>query len=247
MNQYDKIAEIYFKKRQEKNKFDWNKHIEHPAMLDILGNVKQKIILDMGCGFGDMAKELLNHGAKKYIGFDLSKELIKFANKQNISDATFYVGDMSKKLNHENSSFDIVLSSLAIHYIDNLKFLFKEVNRVLKNGGIFVFSTQHPIYNIISTSKTRMAGVDKSENEYKIYGNYFDETLRDYNMGKTLGFVKLHPYTSETIIKTILNTGFEIIDYKDAKPIPKSKKYNSQDYKLTTTLPSFILFKLKKK
>jgi hypothetical protein len=49
------------------------------------------------------------------------------------------------------------------------------------------------------------------------------------------------------LIKSGLNNGFELIDYVDAKPIPISKKYNSEKYKLNTTLPSFILFKWKKK
>ena len=48
-------------------------------------------------------------------------------------------------------------------------------------------------------------------------------------------------------LKLGLNNGFELMDYVDAKPIPSSKKYDLEKYKLTTTLPTFILFKWKKK
>jgi ubiquinone/menaquinone biosynthesis C-methylase UbiE len=139
MADYDKFAQGYRNKRKDKNKFDYNRDIEVPALIKIIGDVKGKTILDMGCGFGDHAKQLSKQKFKKLIGFDISKELVKFANEQKIPNSEFYVGDMGKKLIHKNYSFDVVFAGLSIHYVKNQNKLFKEVNRVLKKRGIFCF------------------------------------------------------------------------------------------------------------
>jgi ubiquinone/menaquinone biosynthesis C-methylase UbiE len=247
MADYDKLAQHYLERRKDKSRFDYNRDIEVPALIKIIGDVKNKIILDMGCGFGDHAEKISKQKFKKLIGFDISKELVKFANEQEITNSTFYVGDMSKKLKHENSTFDVVYSSLAIHYIKNINKLFKEVNRVLKKNGIFCFSTGHPIFNLVNQNDEHIIGFKKqSIGQRIIYGNYFDESPKLNDLG-SLGKVKLCNFTYETLIKAGIANGFELIDYKDAKPTKISKKYDSEKYKLTNTLPTFILFKFKKK
>lgn len=247
MAEYDKIAKIYFEKRQNTKNFDYNKHIEIPAMLKMVGQVRNKVILDMGCGFGDHADYLIKKGAKKVTGFDLSKKLIDIATNRKINNTEFYVGDMSKRLKHKDNSFDIVISSLAVHYIKDLKKLFNEIKRVLKRNGCFIFSTQHPIFNTINTSEKKLVGIEKIGGKEKILGNYFDESLRKYNMGSDIGFLHLHPYTTETIIKAILSNDLVLIDYVDAKPVKISKKIDLKKYIKTSTLPTFVVYKVKKK
>lgn len=246
MAQYDKIAKYYLERRADKSRFDYNRDIEVPAMIKIIGNVKNKVILDMGCGFGDHSKKLSQKGAKKIIGFDLSKKLVKFANEQNIPNCEFEIGNMNKKLKYKSNSFDIVFSSLAFHYIKNLNKLFSEISRVLKNKGLFIFSTGHPISDLINQSKLHMIGIKKIKGKLIIQGNYFDELPKETDLG-SLGKMKIYSYTFETFIKTGLNNGFELIDYADAKPVSSSKEYDSEKYRLTTTLPTFILFKFRKK
>ena len=247
MVNYDRFAKFYFERRKDKTRLDYNRDIEVPALIKLIGNVKNKVILDIGCGFGDHAKKLSKQNYLKLIGFDTSKELIKLAKQQQIPRSFFYVGDMNKRLKHENSSFDIVYAGLVIHYTRNPAKLFKEVNRVLKKGGIFCFSTGHPIFDLINQTDEHIIGVKKQSNGKRIiFGNYFDESLKKNNLGG-LGKMKVYNFTFETLIKSVLNNGFELIDYKDAKPTPISKKYDPEKYRVTTTLPTFILFKFRKK
>lgn len=246
MTDFDQKAKLYLIRRKDTSRFDYNRDIEVPALVDMLGTVHNKTILDMGCGFGDHAKKLSKQKFKKLVGFDISKELVLLATAQNIPNSTFYIGDMNRKLKHNDSTFDIVYSSLAIHYIKNLKKLFSEVHRVLKKEGVFCFSTGHPIFNLINQTDMRTIGVRKIKGKREIFGNYFDESLKDNNLG-SLGKIKLYNYTFETLLKTALSLGFELIDYKDAKPLKSSQKYNADKYRLTSTLPTFILFKFKKK
>ncbi len=246
MKTYDDLAKFYYKRRQDKKRFDFNRDIEVPAMIKMMGPVKDKTILDIGCGFGDHAKILSKKKPKKIIGFDISRELIKIAKNLNIKNAEFYVGDMNKKLKFEDSTFDVVFISLSIHYAKNIDKLFKEIKRVLKKGGTFVFSTGHPIFNLINQTENHLIGTKKTTGKRIIYGNYFDEKFKITKYGNTDKFIHRN-FTYETLLKTGIKNGFELIDYKDAKPKSETKQIDKDKYKITTTLPTFILFKFKKK
>ena len=74
--QYDKFAKKYFKLRFDKKDFNHNRLIETPCMIRTVGNVRNKVILDLGCGFGEHVKKYIKKGARKVIGVDISKELI---------------------------------------------------------------------------------------------------------------------------------------------------------------------------
>ncbi|MEK6951832.1 MAG: class I SAM-dependent methyltransferase [Nanoarchaeota archaeon] len=252
MAQYDQIASKYLSERKNKKLFNYNNFIEIPNMIKFVGNIKDKRILDLGCGFGDHAKKYIENGAKEVIGLDISKELIKMTKNRNIERTSFKVCDLNNKLPFPKDSFDIITSSLTISYIKNLDGLFREVSRVLKNNGLFIFSTGNPVFDSAIKRKVEgkyeyILGVKKiSEFKREIYGNYFDESLRETDLGKGK-LVKLYPRTYETIIKMFLKNNFELVDYLDARPIKYSKKINPSKYELTSKMPTFCFFKLKLK
>jgi ubiquinone/menaquinone biosynthesis C-methylase UbiE len=246
MKTYKDVAKVYFARRADTKRFDFNRDIEVPAMIKMIGPVRSKSVLDIGCGFGDHVRFLSKKNPKKIVGFDLSKELIDLAKSLKIKNAEFFVWDMNKKFKFKDSSFDIVYSSLAIHYAKDIDKFFKEVKRVLKKGGLFVFSTGHPIFNLINQSNNHLIGVRKTSGQRHIFGNYFDESLKLSDLGPMGKFV-LRNFTFETLINTGLKNGFELVDYKDAKPVSLSRRIDFEKFKLTSTLPTFILFKFKKK
>lgn len=103
---------------------------------------KGQKVLDLGCGNGLVAGEIVKRGVK-YYGLDVSSGLIKIARQQYKEEvktklAEFKVGNACKKLPYENNFFDAGVSFAVLHHIpgsDNrLKFL-QELRRVLKPGG----------------------------------------------------------------------------------------------------------------
>ncbi|MCC6932711.1 MAG: class I SAM-dependent methyltransferase [Deltaproteobacteria bacterium] len=247
MTDYNDLADHYIMRRGDINRFDYNRDIEVPAMIKMLGNVANKNILELGCGFGDHAKRLSKQHFRKLVGLDLSSKFIQHARDQNIPHTEFYVKDISKKLPYKDGNYDIVFSSLALHYLTNLNKIFAEVNRVLKISGLFCFSTGHPIFNLINQSKDQIVGVNNINlGRRAIYGNYFDESPKLNNLG-SLGKVRMSNFTLETFLRTALNSGFELADYMEAKPARATRKYDPWTFKLTSTLPTFILFKFQKK
>ena len=144
INDYDKFAE----KRQQdliNGMKPSHRFVEKPMMKSMLPDLKNKKILMLGCGTGEESKLLETFGAssKQLIGIDLSNKSIEIA-KNTYPDIEFVVGDMNN-LPFENECFDFVYSSLAIHYNATPEKTYKEVYRVLKPDGLFLFSVGHPL------------------------------------------------------------------------------------------------------
>jgi len=228
---YDKWADSYHNMRTKENPDGWffNELLEMPTMLEILGNVRGKNILDFGCGTGIYAKLLTQKGAKVK-GFDINKEMIKIAKKEN-PNLDLRVGSGYKIPFREK--FDIVMAPLVVHYIKDWDKMFREIRRVLKDEGYFIFSTNNPV-------SESSEGAKRKGKKVKILTDYFTEK-------KLTTKIPSYHLTYETIIKTILKNGFEIVDYKDAFPLKKAKKLFPDYYERYSKIPFFMVWKVMKK
>ena len=124
IKKYSLSAEAYHNWRTKENPQGWfyNELLEMPATLDLLGDIKDKKILEFGCGTGIYAKILSEDGAKVK-GFDISKEMLNIAKKENpkldLKLGSGYNIPFTEK-------FDIVLASLVVHYFKDWNKMFKE-------------------------------------------------------------------------------------------------------------------------
>ena len=90
---------------------------------------------------------------------DISEEQLRFARelaKQNKVHITFHQGDIKNLKKIKSNSKDIVFSAFALQYIEDLPACFKEVKRVLKKKGIFIFSLDHPIYGTVNPKTLKL-------------------------------------------------------------------------------------------
>jgi len=113
-----------------------------------LGDLKDKTVLDLGCGLGGMAVFLAQRGAK-VTGLDIGPALIEAATMiatTNKVDCKFQVGNITE-LSFASDSFDLVVGTAILHHLsepDLIKAV-QEVHRVLHVGGTAVFS--EPVEN----------------------------------------------------------------------------------------------------
>jgi len=225
-------------------------HLEKPAMYSALGNVRGKTILCLGCGAGEECAYIKSLKAKKVVGVDISRSLINIA-KKNLPDVEFKVMDM-EKLELAQSSFDLVYSSLVLHYVKDWTKVLGEVRKVLKKNGIFLFSTHSPIYwsafkKEDGNEKLRILGYkkDKKTKKIKVYGDYFN--VRKINDTWLDNFkVTYYHKPFSFIIKDILKSEFKIIDCIEPRPLDSVKRIDLEFWKKTSKLPLFIIFKLQK-
>lgn len=105
-----------------------------------------KVILDAGCGTGTAMKRLAKHFPKASLtGIDLSEEMLKIAKKQSgwFGKQKFSGQDMCHSLVEDNS-VDFIFSNLALPWVTDIKACFSEWQRILKPGGLLLFSTFGP-------------------------------------------------------------------------------------------------------
>jgi len=226
------------------------------SKLRLLGNVNGKNVLEIGCGGGQNAIVLAKWGAIA-VGLDNSEEQIEYAKKlakKNQVKVPFFVGNMEKLKMFPDETFDIVLSSFAIDYVENLEQTFQEVFRVLQKIGLFVFCAVHPIANrgrVVRYGKRRMWAI----------GNYFDRRKRTWTWktkGKIAKFRGYHR-TIQDYFNLIVTTGFVVEKILEPEPYPLDKMseaerkripYLHQDYvkeyDLWRKIPFTILFKARK-
>jgi SAM-dependent methyltransferase len=115
----------------------------------LLGDVRGRRILELGCGGGQCSIAFAKQGAVA-IGIDLSEEQLAFAQQLAAAEGAavkFVQGDAADLSCWGNAEFDIVFSSYALHYVVDIERCLSEVNRVLIAGGKLVFSLDHPFWD----------------------------------------------------------------------------------------------------
>ena len=214
-NVYDK--EVFFNEYQKmrNDEINANNLIEIPIMKSFLPDLENKIILDLGCGSGDMDMYFVSKGAKKIVATDISVNMIENArvvnNHQNIE---YHVLKMEEIYKLEER-FDIVYSSLAFHYIEDFDLLLKNIHNLLKPNGILVFSQESPVN--MATSKQEKDAKNKLEINGKLYhllNGYCKEGEISVWWNDT--FVTKYHRTYATIVNSLIKNNFEIIELKDS-------------------------------
>jgi SAM-dependent methyltransferase len=113
-------------------------------VLDLAGDVRGLRVLDLGCGAGHLAAELVDRGAQ-VVGVDGSARLLRHAGTRLGDGVELHRHDLEEPLRFAgDASFDGVVAALALHHLDARAQLLAEVVRVLRPGGWFVVSTHHP-------------------------------------------------------------------------------------------------------
>ncbi len=117
-------------------------------------------------------------------------------------------------IDYEKNSFDVVISSLAFHYIKSFEDICKKVNRCLSNGGNFVFSVEHPVFTACG-NQDWYYDEEGSKLHWPI-DNYFMEGIRKSSfLGKDV--MKYHK-TLTTYINGLIINGFEITNLIEPMP-----------------------------
>ena len=108
---------------------------DYPHILKEIKKCNFKTLLDAGCGTAPMISLLSKeYNDKKYTGIDLSPKMIKEAQKKDLPNTKFIVGDC-ENLPFEENSFDIVINSQSFHHYPNPQNFFNSVYKVLRFGG----------------------------------------------------------------------------------------------------------------
>lgn len=119
---------------------------EWHAFRALFPDLAGKRVLDLGCGFGWHCRYAVEKGAKFALGIDLSENMLAEARRLTQSPRIEYRRDSIEDAEMPAEAFDVVLSSLALHYVHSFAAVCEKVVRSLVKGGVFVFSVEHPVF-----------------------------------------------------------------------------------------------------
>lgn len=190
---------------------------EWHVLCQMLPDFRNKRVLDLGCGFGWHCQYAIEHGATYALGIDISKKMLEEAAKRNTAPQIDYQCMAIEDYDFPNDNFDVVISSLAFHYLESFEDICKKVNRCLRPKGAFVFSVEHPVFTAYGSQDWYYD--EKGNLLHWPVDNYFTESRRKATfLGEEV--TKFHK-TLTTYINGLLQSGFEIKEVIEPKPDPK--------------------------
>lgn len=172
-----------------------------PTVLRIAGDLKDKTILDLGCGAGFFTQELAAGGAKKVWGIDNSKKQISLANKNQAKNIEYILGDIFQD---KLPAADIIVAPYVINYASNLKqlkSLFQNIYEGLNKDGKLII-----VIDLPEGKDLKKFGAIK-----KVLGDKEDGAGMEINLFKDNSFIctlNAFYFTPKTIEKTLKLLGF---------------------------------------
>ena len=241
-NKYD--DEIFFEKysQMDRSKKGLAGSGELHELKKMLPDFKGKKVLDLGCGFGWHCIYAMEQGADSAVGIDISSKMLEEAKKKTKFSNVEYIQMPIEDINFKADSFDVVISSLAFHYVESFENICKKVNNCLVKGGEFIFSAEHPVF----TAQGREDWYcDESGNilHWPVDSYYLEGKRESVFLGEK---VEKYHKTLTTYLNTLLKTGFEIIGIVEAQPSEEMLKI-IPEMKDELRRPMMLLVSAKKK
>lgn len=178
-----------------------------------LPELSGKKVLDLGCGYGWHCQYAVGQGAEAVVGIDLSEKMLEKARELTDKGNVTFERCAIEDFDAEDESFDVIFSSLALHYVADLRSVFHRAFKLLKPKGVICYSVEHPIF---TSNSSQDWYYEKSKIQHWPLDNYFHEGERKTEfLGSEV--IKYHR-TIETHISTLLSEGFEIRSVLEPKP-----------------------------
>jgi SAM-dependent methyltransferase len=124
----------------------WEHALEHADLLALLPDVDGRRVLDLGCGAGQLARYLATTGAAEVVGVDVSQRMLALARAEWAHPRVTYCHGAVEEVVFPPARFDLVVSSLVLHYVEDYLGVVLRIAGWLAPGGVLVYSTEHPIF-----------------------------------------------------------------------------------------------------
>jgi len=190
-------------------------HCPNEDQLQLIGDVRGKRVLEIGCGGGQCSIAFAKRGAIA-TGVDVSDEQIAFARKlakQEDVKVRFLRRSMEDLSPVAHESQDVVFSAFALQYLDDWGQCLAEVKRVLKPGGLLVFSVDHPFFACLAGENLR------------IVRSYHDRTPArwdwEFPEGSVSAPFEAWQHKVGLMYRALRKAGFEVLDIMEPEPVEK--------------------------
>lgn len=216
-----------------------------PNMLRFMGDVRDRRILDLGCGEGGYSRELTKRGAQ-LVSVDCSQKAIEYAAALAEREGLcigHHVRNSSDLFDIASDQFDIVLCSMMLMDCEDLEGTLSEAYRVLKPGGRLFASVLHPCFdgNHDTGIGRQGTGIDRQV----VVMNYFEPKTWEAPLWRgTIPVIWRHR-TLEEYVKAFVRAGFAIVDLNEPRATDAQAQISTAMAWLQK-IPLYLYWELKK-
>lgn len=214
-----------------------NDTLERPIFLELVGNLNQLDIIDLGCGDASFGKKALLQGAHSYMGIEASRAMVDLALAQLTNTSGKVQHERLETWKAQSEQADLVSSRLALQYVENLEPVFQEAYQALRPGGRMIFSVEHPVIT------SNFASLAEGRRTTWLVDNYFKPGARVHQW---LGHeVTKYHRTLEEYFDLITMTGFKLEHIRESRP--QAQNFSSQEeYERRMRIPLFLFISARK-
>lgn len=215
----------------------WGGFLPDEDNLNLLGDLTNKCILEIGCGNGRSLEYVANHKASGLWGLDISPNQIA-KTKDYLESKGIPVNLVCSPMEDEcglpTNFFDVVYSVYGIGWTTDLNKTFKHIFSYLKKGGVFIFGWSHPIHKCVSIEKGQL-----------IFRNsYFNEEW--YRADMSDREIMLSNRMLSTYINALADNGFTIEKLIEETDRDKAIESNNDFGRKALILPTAFIIKARK-
>jgi SAM-dependent methyltransferase len=224
------VFETYLAHRR--NPENPNTTLEEPLFRELVGDVRSARIVDLGCGAADTGRWALDAGAAGYVGIEGSRRMVELARRTLAGTLGTVLKQDLAAWSPEPASTDLVVSRLALHYVEHLDGVLAAARRALASGGRLVISVEHPV--ITSCNRSYDHGGQRTD---WTVDDYFTTGARQVRwMGGTL--TKYHR-TVEDYFSLVQQAGFVIDALRESRPA-RARFTRDEEYARRARIPLFL-------
>ena len=215
-----------------------NDTLERPDILDLIGEVGGRRVLDLGCGDAQIGREMLAAGAEGYVGIEPSVNMVHLAQETLTGTRGQVFQATIEDWSYPPDAFDLVISRLALHYVEHVPSTCDRVFGALRAGGRFVFSVEHPVI----TSCHRGWPANEPRQDWLVDAYHVSGRRVTSWMGQEV--VKYHR-TVEEYFGGLQQAGFVVEALREARP-RRAAFLREETYQRRLRIPLFLLLAARK-
>jgi SAM-dependent methyltransferase len=215
-----------------------NDTLEGPAVARLVGSVRGLRVLDLGCGDASYGRELLDAGCGGYTGLEASRNMCALARESLAGTAGLLVESAIEAWSYPPEAFDLVVSRLALHYVEDFAGVCARAFGTLMPGGRFVFSVEHPV--ITSCDRGWPEGTRRQDwivDDYHAAGRRVTRWLG--------GEVVKYHRTIEDHFVALRQAGFSVDALSEARP-ERERFAEQETYARRMRIPLFLIVAARK-
>jgi len=241
---WNRIAAEYQRRNQIPTEYvHYGPHCPNEDQLQLVGDVRGKRVLEIGCGGGQCAIAFAKRGAVA-TGIDLSDAQVEFARslaERERVQVTFLRGNIEDLSPLADESQEVVFSAYGLGYVEHLDRCFAEVRRVLVPGGLFVFSGDHPFWHCLAEQSLTIA-CSYHDRSPDLWHWTYEE------MGIRAPMRSFHRTVGDWF-RALTSAGLEVLDIVEPEPVESGSGQDWGDYyspERQRMVPATIIFKSRK-